>query len=89
MSNKTLPFTREQIERIAGEYPTPFHIYDERAMRDNARKLNEAFSWAPGFREFFAVKACPNPYIMKLLAGEGFGADCSSMAELELAGVPA
>jgi diaminopimelate decarboxylase len=85
MSDKTLPFTREEIERIAREYPTPFHIYDERAMRDNAKKLNAAFSWAPGFREFFAVKACPNPYIMKLLAGEGFGADCSSMAELELA----
>lgn len=85
MSDKTLPFTREQIERIAGNYPTPFHIYDERAMRDNAKKLNAAFSWAPGFREFFAVKACPNPYIVKLLAGEGFGADCSSLAELELA----
>jgi len=85
MSDKTLPFTREQIERIAADYPTPFHIYDERAMRDNAKRLNAAFSWAPGFREFFAVKACPNPYIMKLLAGEGFGADCSSMAELELA----
>ncbi len=84
MSNKTLPFTREQIERIAGEYPTPFHIYDERAMRANAKKLNAVFSWAPGFREFFAVKACPNPFIMKLLAEEGFGADCSSMAELEL-----
>jgi len=84
MSDKTLPFTREQIERIAADYPTPFHIYDERAMRDNAKRLNAAFSWAPGFREFFAVKACPNPYIMKLLAGEGFGADCSSMAELEL-----
>jgi diaminopimelate decarboxylase len=85
MSDKTLPFTREQIERIARDHPTPFHIYDERAMRENARKLVAAFSWAPGFREYFAVKACPNPYVMKLLKEEGFGSDCSSMAELVLA----
>jgi diaminopimelate decarboxylase len=85
MSDKTLPFSGEQIKRIIREFPTPFHIYDERAMRENARGLVAAFSWAPGFREFFAVKACPNPHIIRLLGEEGFGADCSSMAELELA----
>ena len=85
MAEKTLPFTREKIEHIVRKYPTPFHIYDEKGMRDNARRLVKAFSWAPGFREFFAVKACPNPYIMKILREEGFGADCSSLAELVLA----
>ncbi|MBN2158753.1 MAG: diaminopimelate decarboxylase [Spirochaetes bacterium] len=84
MNEKRLPFTREQIERIMREYPTPFHIYDEKGIRDNARRLKKAFSWAPGFREFFAVKACPNPYIMKIMKEEGFGTDCSSMAELAL-----
>ena len=85
MPQKTHPFTRSQLERIAEDFPTPFHIYDERAMRENARRLVAAFSWAPGFREYFAVKACPNPYIMKILKEEGFGSDCSSMAELVLA----
>jgi diaminopimelate decarboxylase len=85
MGEKRLPFSREKIEQIAGEYPTPFHIYDESGIRENARRLVKAFSWAPGFREYFAVKACPNPYIMKILKEEGFGSDCSSMAELALA----
>ncbi|HOT47316.1 MAG TPA: diaminopimelate decarboxylase [Spirochaetota bacterium] len=84
MTDKTLPFTREQIERIVKEYPTPFHIYDEKGMRANARRLVKAFSWAPGFKEYYAVKACPNPYIMKALKQEGFGSDCSSLAELVL-----
>jgi len=84
MIDKTLPFTREQIERIVKEYPTPFHIYDEKGMRANARRLVKAFSWAPGFKEYYAVKACPNPYIMKALKQEGFGSDCSSLAELVL-----
>lgn len=72
MAEKRLPFTREQIEHIVRKYPTPFHIYDEKGMRDNAKRLVKAFSWAPGFREYFAVKACPNPSIMKILREEGF-----------------
>ncbi len=85
MAEKKVPFTKETIEKIIANYPTPFHIYDEQAIRENARKLLTAFSWAPDFKEYFAVKATPNPYIMKLLKEEGFGADCSSMAELYLA----
>ncbi len=85
MAAKTVPFTREQIERIIGQHPTPFHIYDERGIRENAARLKEAFAWAPGFREFFAVKACPNPYILRIMKEEGFGADCSSLPELILA----
>ena len=85
MSTKTLPFSLEQIQKIITQYPTPFHIYDEGAMLENARYLNKAFSWNAGFKEFFAVKALPNPYIMKALKGENIGADCSSFAELVLA----
>jgi diaminopimelate decarboxylase len=85
VAEKTLPFTKEQIESIIEEYGSPFHIYDEAAIRKNARQLIEAFSWAPEFKEYFAVKATPNPYILKILREEGFGADCSSMAELVLA----
>ena len=81
---KTVPFTLEQIEQIAQTYPTPFHIYDEQAIRENARRLTKAFSWAPEFQEYFAVKAAPNPYLLKILKEEGFGGDCSSMAELVL-----
>ncbi|HTZ50649.1 MAG TPA: diaminopimelate decarboxylase [Spirochaetia bacterium] len=84
MTEKRLPFTGEQLQKILAQYPTPFHIYDENAMRENARALTRAFSWAEGFREHFAVKACPNPHIVALLHQEGFGADCSSMAELVL-----
>lgn len=82
--NKTVPFTHEQIEQIAQTYPTPFHIYDEQAIRENARRLNQAFSWAPEFQEYYAVKAAPNPYLLKILKEEGFGGDCSSLAELIL-----
>ena len=85
MNVKTLPFSQEQLEQIIAEYGTPFHIYDEKGMRDNARKLIKAFAWAPEFKEYFAVKATPNPYILKILSEEGFGADCSSLAELILA----
>ncbi len=85
MAAKTLPFTREQIEDIIKRYPTPFHIYDEKAIRENARNLIKDFAWAPGYKEFFSVKALPNPHIMKILKEEGFGADCSSFAELCLA----
>ena len=84
MADKTLPFTRAKLEEILAAYPTPFHLYDERGMRENARRLKKAFSWAPDFREYFAVKACPNPHIMKVMQSEGFGADCSSLPELLL-----
>ncbi len=85
MTHKRLPFTKKQIESILETYPTPFHLYDEKAIRKNARAFKKAFSWNKGFREFFAVKAAPNPYLMKILAAHGFGADCSSLAELMLA----
>jgi diaminopimelate decarboxylase len=84
MSEKKIPFTLEQIREITAHYPTPFHIYDEQAILENARLLNKAFSWNKGFKEFFAVKALPNPCILKILQEEGFGCDCSSMAELVL-----
>lgn len=77
------PFvTKEQIEEIAKTYPTPFHIYDEKAIRENARRLKKAFSWNPGYKEYFAVKATPNPTILKILKEEGCGCDCSSYTEL-------
>lgn len=81
---KTPFLTREKAEEIAAQFPTPWHIYDERAIRENVRKLRQAFSWNKGYREYFAVKATPNPYIMKILAEEGCGMDCSSYTELLL-----
>ncbi len=72
----------EQLEEITEEYPTPFHLYDEKGIRENARKLNQAFSWNKGFKEYFAVKATPNPTILKILQEEGCGVDCSSLTEL-------
>lgn len=83
--NLSLPFDLEQMPHIIEQYPTPFHIYDEQAIRDNARRFLKAFSWAPNFCEYFAVKATPNPYILKILQEEGLGVDCSSLAELILA----
>jgi diaminopimelate decarboxylase len=82
---KTLPFSRTQLEKIVSRFPTPFHIYDEKAIRKNARYLLKLFSWNKGFKEYFAVKATPNPFILKILKDEGFGADCSSLPELILA----
>ncbi len=79
---KTPFVTKEQIEEIVKTYPTPFHIYDEKAIRENARTLKAAFSWNKGFREYFAVKATPNPFILKVLQEEGCGFDCSSLTEL-------
>lgn len=76
--------TKKQIKEITKTYPTPFHIYDEKAIRANARALYKAFSWNKGYREFFAVKANPNPFILQILKEEGCGSDCSSMAELVL-----
>ncbi|MGE4485718.1 MAG: diaminopimelate decarboxylase [Oscillospiraceae bacterium] len=73
-----------QAEEIAKTYPTPYHIYDEHGIRERARMLKKAFSWNPGFKEFFAVKATPNPSILKILAEEGCGTDCSSLTELML-----
>jgi len=77
------PFvTLDQLETIVRQYPTPFHLYDEKGIRENARALYRAFSWNPGFREYFAVKATPNPQILKVLKEEGCGVDCSSLTEL-------
>lgn len=81
---RPLPFSKEQIQTITAEFPTPFHIYDAEGIRENVRRLKRAFSWNPGFREYFAVKALPNPVIMKLLAQEGCGMDCASLTELML-----
>lgn len=84
MSEKKCPLNREQLEELTQQFPTPFHLYDEAAIRANARALKAAFAWNPGFKEYFAVKAAPNPYLMKILKSEGFGADCSSYPELLL-----
>ena len=84
MNRKTVPLSKDRLEEIAAQFPTPFHLYDEKAIRANARNLLKTFSWMPGFKEYFAVKACPNPHILKLLAEEGFGTDCSSLPELIL-----
>ncbi|RJQ36064.1 diaminopimelate decarboxylase [Candidatus Microgenomates bacterium] len=85
MIKKTLPFTKIEIEKIIKKYPTPFHIYDEKAIRENAKKFYDSFSWIEGFKNYFAVKACPNPHILKILKEKGMGVDCSSLAELILA----
>jgi diaminopimelate decarboxylase len=78
-----IPFaTKDQLEAIAAQYPTPFHIYDEKGIRENARNVYKAFSWNPGFKEYFAVKATPTPGILKILREEGCGTDCSSLTEL-------
>jgi len=78
-------FTLEQLKEIVREYPTPFHLYDEKGIRENARRLHEAFAWNEGFKQYFAVKATPNPDIIRILHEEGCGVDCSSMTELRLA----
>lgn len=74
----------EQLKKLTAEYPTPFHLYDEKGIRENARKINQAFSWNKGFKEYFAVKATPNPAILNILQEEGCGVDCSSLTELML-----
>lgn len=84
MNEKTLPFTGEQLEQIIATYPTPFHIYDEKGIVDNMKRFLAAFSWNEGFKQYFAVKATPNPHIMRVLQQLGIGADCSSLAELIL-----
>jgi diaminopimelate decarboxylase len=85
MTTKQLPFSKQQLETIIDNYPTPFHIYDEKGIREQARKFNQAFSWNPGFKEYYAIKSAPNPYLMKIMREEGFGIDCSSYAELVIA----
>ena len=82
---RPLPFTEAQLRDIASRFPTPFHIYDEKGIRENARRLKAAFAWNEGFKEYFAVKATPNPHILKICKEEGFGADCSSYPEMVLA----
>ncbi len=76
--------TKEQIEEIVKTYPTPFHIYDEKGIRKNVKALKEAFSWNKGFKEYFAVKATPNPFLINILRDYGCGCDCSSLTELML-----
>jgi diaminopimelate decarboxylase len=85
MSEKKLPIGHGQMLELASQLPTPFYLYDEKAMIEHARSFKRLFAWAPGFCNYYAVKACPNPTILKLLAQEGFGADCSSLPELLLA----
>ena len=83
MEKKTF-VTKEQLDEIIKQYPTPFHLYDEKGIRDNVRAVNEAFSWNKGFREYFAVKANPNPFLIDILREYGCGCDCSSYTELML-----
>lgn len=82
---KKVPFvTKEKVEEIVKTYPTPFHIYDEKGIRQNAEAVREAFAWNKGFKEYFAVKACPNPFLIQILHEYGAGCDCSSLTELML-----
>lgn len=81
MEKKTF-VTKEQVEEMVKQYPTPFHLYDEKGIRENAKALKEAFSWNKGYKEFFAVKATPNPFLINILREYGCGCDCSSMTEL-------
>lgn len=85
MSEKTFPLSAQELQSLTEKYETPFYLYDEKAIRENIRRFTKAFSIFPGFKEHFAVKACPNPYILKILRSEGCGADCSSLPELILA----
>ena len=76
--------TKEKLEEIVQQFPTPFHLYDEKGIRENVKELYDAFSWNKGYKEYFAVKATPNPYLIKILNEYGCGTDCSSMTELML-----
>lgn len=83
---KKVPFvTKEQLDEIVKKYPTPFHLYDEKGIRENARKVYKAFSWNKGFKEYFAVKATPNPAILQIMKEEGCGLDCATKVELMMA----
>ena len=81
MEKKTF-VTKEQLDEIVKQYPTPFHLYDEKGIRENIKAVKEAFSWNKGFKEYFAVKACPNPFLINILKEYGCGCDCSSYTEL-------
>ena len=82
---KKVPFiSKEKAQEINKDFPTPFYIYDEKGIRENAQAVKEAFAWNPGFREYFAVKATPNPYLIEILREYGCGCDCSSKTELML-----
>ncbi|MDE6750252.1 MAG: diaminopimelate decarboxylase, partial [Lachnospiraceae bacterium] len=82
---KKVPFvTKEKVAEIVKTYPTPFHIYDEKGIRENAKAVKEAFAWNKGFKEYFAVKATPNPFLINILHEYGCGCDCSSLTELML-----
>ena len=82
--NKKPFVTKEQLDEITAKFPTPYHLYDEKGIRDNAKAVNEAFAWNKGYREYFAVKACPNPTLIQIMKEYGCGCDCSSMTELML-----
>ncbi len=84
MAEKKIPLNEDALEELTERYPTPFHLYDERGIRENARRVRAAFAWNPGFKEHYAVKAAPNPYILAILKSEGFGGDCSSYPEMLL-----
>lgn len=78
-----VPFvTLDKLQEITAQFPTPFHLYDEKGIRENAKAVKEAFAWNKGFKEFFAVKATPNPFLIQILQEYGCGCDCSSMTEL-------
>lgn len=82
--NKKPFVTKEQLDEITAKFPTPYHLYDEKGIRDNAKAVKEAFAWNKGYREYFAVKACPNPALIQIMKEYGCGCDCSSMTELML-----
>lgn len=82
--NKKSFVTKEQLDEITAKFPTPYHLYDEKGIRDNAKAVKEAFAWNKGYREYFAVKACPNPTLIQIMKEYGCGCDCSSMTELML-----
>ena len=82
--NKKPFVTKEQLDEITAKFPTPYHLYEEKGIRDNAKAVKEAFAWNKGYREYFAVKACPNPTLIQIMKEYGCGCDCSSMTELML-----
>ena len=82
--NKVPFVTKEKLDEIVKEFPTPFHLYDERGIRENVKALKEAFAWNKGYKEYFAVKATPNPFLINILREYGCGCDCSSYTELML-----
>ncbi|MDD3671452.1 MAG: diaminopimelate decarboxylase, partial [Sphaerochaetaceae bacterium] len=85
MSEKRLPCSEATLLALAAKVTTPFYLYDETSIRAQISAFKASFAWVPAFKNYFAVKACPNPTILKIMLEEGFGADCSSLAELELA----